>query len=84
MKRFLIALVLTLGTGLVTFSALTDRAGIRAAAADANWPQWRGPGSAAGRDAQGRQARAQRQGQGNQGTFHLFSSTKTRDAAVPP
>src|SRR5918998_780818 len=45
MKRFLIALVLTLSTGLLTFSALPDRASVRAAKADANWPQWRGPES---------------------------------------
>ncbi|HWT01039.1 MAG TPA: PQQ-binding-like beta-propeller repeat protein [Pyrinomonadaceae bacterium] len=45
MKRFLIALALTLGTALATFNALSDWAGVLATAPDANWPQWRGPGS---------------------------------------
>lgn len=41
MKRALIALILTLGVGLLIVAA----APIPASAVDANWPQWRGPES---------------------------------------
>lgn len=41
MKRFLIALILTLGVGLLIVAA----APAPASAVDANWPQWRGPES---------------------------------------